>query len=64
MQLEPEEDNRDGYAIRQMTKQVLQRREAQKFYLSFLTENRLRSVMNKTELWIRVKLSLKQEKEG
>lgn len=64
MQLEPEEDNRDGYAIRQMTKQVLQRREAQKFLLVFLTENRLRSVMNKTELWIRVKLSLKQEKEG
>ncbi|MEC0694813.1 vWA domain-containing protein [Bacillus atrophaeus] len=35
MQLEPEEDNRDGYAIRQMTKQVLQRREAQKFLLVF-----------------------------
>ncbi|MCY9327254.1 VWA domain-containing protein, partial [Bacillus spizizenii] len=35
MQLEPEEDNRDGYAIRQMTKKMLQRSEAQKFLIVF-----------------------------
>ena len=31
MQLAPEEDNRDGYAIRQMTKQLMRRSEAQNF---------------------------------
>lgn len=35
MQLEPEEDNRDGYAIRQMTKMLVQRSEAQKFLIVF-----------------------------
>ncbi|SPU04135.1 activator of nitric oxide reductase [Bacillus subtilis] len=35
MQLEPEEDNRDGYAIRQMTKKMLHRSEAQKFLIVF-----------------------------
>ncbi|MCM3005323.1 vWA domain-containing protein [Priestia koreensis] len=35
MQLEPEEDNRDGYAIRHMTKRLLQRSEEQKFLLVF-----------------------------
>ncbi|HWO97128.1 MAG TPA: VWA domain-containing protein [Bacillus sp. (in: firmicutes)] len=35
MQLEPEEDNRDGYAIRHMTNRLLKRSEAQKFLLVF-----------------------------
>ncbi|MGR3206969.1 vWA domain-containing protein [Bacillus glycinifermentans] len=35
MQLEPEEDNRDGYAIRQMTKMLVQRSEEQKFLIVF-----------------------------
>ncbi|MFN2745738.1 MULTISPECIES: vWA domain-containing protein [Bacillus] len=35
MQLEPEEDNRDGYAIRQMTNMLVQRSEAQKFLIVF-----------------------------
>jgi nitric oxide reductase activation protein len=35
MQLEPEEDNRDGYAIRHITKRLLNRSEAQKFLLVF-----------------------------
>ena len=35
MQLAPEEDNRDGYAIRQMTKQLMRRSEAQKFLIVF-----------------------------
>ncbi|MGG0836728.1 VWA domain-containing protein [Bacillus paralicheniformis] len=35
LQLEPEEDNRDGYAIRQMTKMLVQRSEAQKFLIVF-----------------------------
>ncbi|CAG9621697.1 vWA domain-containing protein [Sutcliffiella rhizosphaerae] len=35
LQLEPEEDNRDGYAIRHMTKRLVQRREKQKFLLVF-----------------------------
>lgn len=35
LQLEPEEDNRDGYAIRHMTKQLLNRSENQKFMLVF-----------------------------
>ncbi|WP_226666643.1 vWA domain-containing protein [Metabacillus litoralis] len=35
MQLKPEEDNRDGYAIRHMTKQLTMRQEKQKFLLVF-----------------------------
>ncbi|KKI90191.1 hypothetical protein WQ54_19565 [Bacillus sp. SA1-12] len=35
MQLSPEEDNRDGYAIRHMSKQLLTRNEKQKFLLVF-----------------------------
>ncbi|MBM7602159.1 nitric oxide reductase activation protein [Metabacillus crassostreae] len=35
MQLKPEEDNRDGYAIRHMTKQLSRRQEKQKFLLVF-----------------------------
>ncbi|MFI2982954.1 MULTISPECIES: vWA domain-containing protein [Bacillus] len=35
MQLAPEEDNRDGYAIRQMTKQLMRRSELQKFLIVF-----------------------------
>lgn len=35
LQLQPEEDNRDGYAIRHMTKQLLSRTETQKFLLVF-----------------------------
>ncbi|RBW69206.1 vWA domain-containing protein [Bacillus taeanensis] len=35
MQLEPEEDNRDGYAIRHMTENLLKRSEKQKFLLVF-----------------------------
>ncbi|MBZ5749246.1 vWA domain-containing protein [Metabacillus rhizolycopersici] len=35
MQLSPEEDNRDGYAIRHMTKQLTTRNEKQKFLLVF-----------------------------
>jgi nitric oxide reductase activation protein len=35
MQLEPEEDNRDGFAIRHMTRRLLQRSEQQKFLLVF-----------------------------
>jgi nitric oxide reductase activation protein len=35
MQLEPEEDNRDGYAIRHLTKNLLKRSEKQKFLLVF-----------------------------
>lgn len=35
LQLEPEEDNRDGYAIRHMTKRLIQRGEKQKFLLVF-----------------------------
>ncbi|MBD1379006.1 vWA domain-containing protein [Metabacillus arenae] len=35
MQLLPEEDNRDGYAIRHMTKQLRERSEKQKFLLVF-----------------------------
>ncbi|TYR80762.1 VWA domain-containing protein [Priestia megaterium] len=35
MQLEPEEDNRDGFAIRHMTRRLLQRTEQQKFLLVF-----------------------------
>lgn len=35
MQLEPEEDNRDGYSIRVMTKELLARRETNKFLLIF-----------------------------
>lgn len=35
LQLQPEEDNRDGYAIRHMTKQLMQRSESQKFMLVF-----------------------------
>jgi nitric oxide reductase activation protein len=35
MQLEPEEDNRDGFAIRIVTEQLLQRTEKQKFLLVF-----------------------------
>ncbi|ART76653.1 hypothetical protein B4U37_11650 [Sutcliffiella horikoshii] len=35
LQLEPEEDNRDGYAIRHMTKRLVQRSEKQKFLLVF-----------------------------
>jgi nitric oxide reductase activation protein len=35
MQLEPEEDNRDGFAIRIMMEQLLQRNEKQKFLLIF-----------------------------
>ncbi|MFC0273916.1 nitric oxide reductase activation protein NorD [Metabacillus herbersteinensis] len=35
MQLQPEEDNRDGYAIRHMTKQLSTRYEKQKFLLVF-----------------------------
>ncbi|KIL48812.1 hypothetical protein KP77_20230 [Jeotgalibacillus alimentarius] len=35
MQLEPEEDNRDGYAIRHMTERLERRSEKQKFLLVF-----------------------------
>ncbi|WP_044748481.1 vWA domain-containing protein [Bacillus alveayuensis] len=35
MQLEPEEDNRDGFAIRVITEQMLKRTEKQKFLLIF-----------------------------
>lgn len=35
MQLSPEEDNRDGFAIRHMTKELLARNEKQKFLLVF-----------------------------
>ncbi|MBM7619306.1 nitric oxide reductase activation protein [Bacillus tianshenii] len=35
LQLEPEEDNRDGYAIRHMSKRLLNRSEKQKFLLVF-----------------------------
>ncbi|AJD91182.1 hypothetical protein JMA_18650 [Jeotgalibacillus malaysiensis] len=35
MQLEPEEDNRDGYAIRHMTERLEKRTEKQKFLLVF-----------------------------
>lgn len=35
MQLEPEEDNRDGFAIRHMTRRLLKRTERQKFLLVF-----------------------------
>jgi len=35
MQLSPEEDNRDGYAIRHMTEQLIKRNEKQKFLLVF-----------------------------
>jgi nitric oxide reductase activation protein len=35
MQLEPEEDNRDGFAIRVLTEQMLKRTEKQKFLLIF-----------------------------
>ncbi|OIU71426.1 nitric oxide reductase activation protein NorD [Rossellomorea aquimaris] len=35
MQLEPEEDNRDGFAIRLMTERILRRNEKQKFLLVF-----------------------------
>lgn len=35
MQLSPEEDNRDGYAIRHMTEQLKKRNEKQKFLLVF-----------------------------
>ncbi|MCH1626322.1 vWA domain-containing protein [Ferdinandcohnia quinoae] len=35
MQLEPEEDNRDGFAIRMLTKKILERSEKQKFLLVF-----------------------------
>lgn len=35
MQLQPEEDNRDGYAIRHMTKKLIKRNEKQKFLLVF-----------------------------
>ncbi len=35
MQLQPEEDNRDGYAIRHMTKKLMNRNEKQKFLLVF-----------------------------
>ncbi len=35
MQLSPEEDNRDGYAIRHMTEQLSRRNEKQKFLLVF-----------------------------
>ncbi|MBM7703444.1 vWA domain-containing protein [Metabacillus iocasae] len=35
MQLEPEEDNRDGFAIRHMTRRLLKRSEKQKFLLVF-----------------------------
>lgn len=35
MQLSPEEDNRDGYAIRHMTEQLMKRHEKQKFLLVF-----------------------------
>ncbi|MGG4547176.1 hypothetical protein ABER02_05230 [Rossellomorea marisflavi] len=35
MQLQPEEDNRDGFAIRLMTDRILQRGEKQKFLLVF-----------------------------
>jgi nitric oxide reductase activation protein len=35
MQLQPEEDNRDGFAIRLMTERILKRSEKQKFLLVF-----------------------------
>ncbi|MGV3466489.1 MAG: vWA domain-containing protein [Heyndrickxia sp.] len=35
MQLQPEEDNRDGYAIRHMTRKLMNRNEKQKFLLVF-----------------------------
>ncbi|NMH70254.1 VWA domain-containing protein [Bacillus sp. RO3] len=35
MQLQPEEDNRDGFAIRLMTERILKRTEKQKFLLVF-----------------------------
>jgi nitric oxide reductase activation protein len=35
LQLEPEEDNRDGFAIRLMTERILRRNEKQKFLLVF-----------------------------
>ncbi|BCB04280.1 vWA domain-containing protein [Bacillus sp. KH172YL63] len=35
MQLQPEEDNRDGFAIRLMTERILRRNEKQKFLLVF-----------------------------
>jgi len=35
MQLEPEEDNRDGFSIRVMTKELIERREKNKFLLVF-----------------------------
>ncbi|KIL45448.1 vWA domain-containing protein [Jeotgalibacillus soli] len=35
MQLQPEEDNRDGYAIRHMTKRLLSRKEKQRFLMVF-----------------------------
>jgi nitric oxide reductase activation protein len=35
MQLQPEEDNRDGFAIRLMTERILMRNEKQKFLLVF-----------------------------
>ncbi|MDI5787884.1 hypothetical protein PO124_03615 [Bacillus licheniformis] len=49
MQLEPEEDNRDGYAIRQMTKMLVQRSEAQKFLIVFQMESRPHSIMSKRD---------------
>src|SRR5690625_6866537 len=35
MQLEPEEDNRDGFSIRVITEQMMERREKHKFLLVF-----------------------------
>jgi len=35
MQLEPREDNRDGFAIRNMTKEIIKRQEKQKFLIIF-----------------------------
>ncbi len=48
MQLAPEEDNRDGYAIRQMTKQLMRRSEAQKFLIVF-SDGELGSIRIRTK---------------
>ena len=50
MTLEPQDDNRDGVALRVATQHLLQRSESQKFLIVFLMGNLQLLIMQKTAL--------------
>ena len=56
MALEPQDDNRDGVAIRVASERLMRRNQHQRFLIVFLTANRLHLIIVKMVLLIRMKL--------